>query len=494
MFALRISMPLLIAMVFVVLTAWSAMSGQPNANARARAVVEAFTKKIRPLDIAANYAWWNANITGKDEHFQAKEEAQNRIDAVLSDPKDFAEVKAIKEAGKIDDKILSRAIDMIYLAYLEKQVDPELLKKMTALANAVEKKFSNFRATLDGKEMDDKAVRHVLKTSGSSAQRQAVYEASKEVGKVVEPELLQLVKLRNEAARKLKFKNYHELQLYLNEQDGKELIALFDKLDDLTREPFKAAKAEIDAKLALACGIKPADLMPWHYHDPFFQEAPNVFSANLDAIYANQDLVRLCREFYRGIDLPIDRVIEKTGDFAPHKGKNPHAFCIDLTRDGSDVRVLANVAQDEYWMATLLHEFGHSVYSSINIPEKLPYVLRMESHILTTEGVAMMFERLSKQRAWLEKMGVKVDDPKSFDETASKILRAPAAHLLALVPGDAALREEHVRESRPGSQQAMVGHGREAISCCCGRRDAAPRTTAARSTSSAPRSITTITC
>jgi peptidyl-dipeptidase A len=362
-------------------------------------------------------------MTGKDEHYQAKEEAQNKIDAVLSNPKEFAEVKAIKEAGNIEDKNAARAIDLIYLAYLEKQVDTELLKKMTALSNAIEKKFNTFRAVVDGKEMDDKEVRKVLKTSKISERRQAVYEASKEVGKVVQPELLQLVKLRNEAARKLGFKNYHDLQLYLNEQDGKELVQLFDRLDEMTRGPFQAAKAEIDAKLAADCKVKINELMPWHYHDPFFQEAPNVFSANLDSIYAKQDLIQLCRDFYKSIDLPIDRVIERTGDFAPKKGKNPHAFCIDLTRDGTDVRVLANVAPDEYWMATLLHEFGHSVYSSINIPEKLPYVLRMESHILTTEGVAMMFERLSKRRAWLEKMGVKVDDAKSFDETATKILR-----------------------------------------------------------------------
>jgi peptidyl-dipeptidase A len=71
----------------------------------------------------------------------------------------------------------------------------------------------------------------------------------------------------------------------------------------------------------------------------------------------------------------------------------------------------------------MLHEFGHSVYSSINIPPKLPYVLRMESHILTTEGVAMMFEKFSKRRPWLEKMGVKVEDGAAFDEAAARSLR-----------------------------------------------------------------------
>ena len=40
----------------------------------------------------------------------------------------------------------------------------------------------------------------------------------------------------------------------------------------------------------------------------------------------------------------------------------------------------------------------------------MPYVLRTEAHILTTEGVAMMFERFSKSGDWLEEMGVDVPD------------------------------------------------------------------------------------
>ena len=54
---------------------------------------------------------------------------------------------------------------MLYLQYLEKQVDPELLKKITAKANAVEKAFNVFRAKVDGKEMTDSEVRKVLKES-----------------------------------------------------------------------------------------------------------------------------------------------------------------------------------------------------------------------------------------------------------------------------------------------------------------------------------------
>ena len=61
-----------------------------------------------------------------------------------------------------------------------------------------------------------------------------------------------------------------------------------------------------------------------------------------------------------------------SSDLYEKKGKSPHAFCTDIDREG-DVRVLANIVPNEYWMGTMLHELGHSVYSSKNIPQALPY-------------------------------------------------------------------------------------------------------------------------
>ena len=54
-------------------------------------------------------------------------------------------------------------------------------------------------------------------------------------------------------------------------------------------------------------------------------------------------------------------------DLYEKTGKSPHAFCTDIDREG-DVRVLANIVPNEYWMGTMLHELGHAVYSSKNIP------------------------------------------------------------------------------------------------------------------------------
>src|SRR5206468_5671671 len=106
----------------------------------------------------------------------------------------------------------------------------------------------------------DSKVRAILKDSKDSSQRQKAWEASKEVGKVVEADLKELVKLRNEAATKLGFKNFHVMMLTLNEQDGAELIKLFDDLDALTKKPFTDAKTEIDTRLAKNCGVKVEEL------------------------------------------------------------------------------------------------------------------------------------------------------------------------------------------------------------------------------------------
>ena len=421
---MRPAFPFGVLAVAGLLSSAAPSSADPATTERAKAFLTAHTAKLRPLEVAAGKAWWDANTTGKDEDFQRKEEAQNKIDAALSDKAAFAEVKTLKEAkdkGAVDDKVLARAVEVMYLQYLEKQVEAELLKKITAKANAVEQKFNVFRAKVGGKELADSEVRKILKKSEDSKLRREAWEAGKRVGADVEADLRELVKLRNGAATQLGFKNYHALMLFLNEQNGDDLIKLFDDLDALTRDPFLAAKADIDTRLAKRYGIAVAELMPWHYHDPFFQESPAVFETDLDAPYAKADILKLCASFYAGIGLPIDDVIARS-DLYEKKGKSPHAFCTDIDREG-DVRVLANVVPNEYWAGTMLHELGHAVYSSKNIPQSLPYVLRGEAHILCTEGVAMQFERFSKTRAWLERMGVKLDDPVAFEATAKKVQR-----------------------------------------------------------------------
>lgn len=395
------------------------LAAEPN-DERAEKFIAEHLRTIKPLVIEVGKRWWIANTSGRDEDFERKQQIETELDLALADKDRFAELKAIR-AGQLSDPLVARQIEVLYLEYLGKQVDPALLEKMVAKGNAVEQAFNVFRPTVDGEELTDNDVRQVMRRSTDSARRRAVWEASKRVGGVVEADLRALVEQRNEAARKLGFKNYHAMQLSLAEQSQEQVLKLFDELDELTREPFAQAKADIDGRLAAMLSIPVDELQPWHYHDPFFQESPAVFDADLDAVYADVDILKLCREFYAGIGLPVDDVIARS-DLFERKGKSPHAFCTDIDREG-DVRVLANITPSEQWMGTMLHELGHAVYSSKNIPRELPWLLRTDAHILCTEGVAMQFERFSKSADWLASMGVNVPDPRRFNEIGAKLRR-----------------------------------------------------------------------
>lgn len=385
----------------------------------ARKLIAHWQEQIRPLEIAVNRAWWQANISGRDEDFQAKMDAENRLNQALADRAYFRRVAPLR--GKTGDRLLDRQLEVIYLACLPRQVDPQLLQEMTALQNRIEQAFNVYRARVGDRVYTDSQVRDILAHSRDPALRRAVWEASKAVGKVVEQDLLRLVRLRNRAARQLGFRNYHHLELAVQEHQPEELFALFDRLDRLTADLFVRVKGEMDRRLARMYGISVQELRPWHYHDPFFQEAPAVYEVDLDAPLRNVDIIDLCRRFYAGIGLPVDDVLQRS-DLFEKPGKSPHAFCTDIDRQG-DVRVLANVVPNHYWLSTLLHELGHAVYSSKYIPESIPYLLRSEAHILTTEGVAMMFERLGKSARWLQGMGVALEDPDGYEQAAARMRR-----------------------------------------------------------------------
>jgi peptidyl-dipeptidase A len=234
-------------------------------------------------------------------------------------------------------------------------------------------------------------------------------------------DLWQLVKLRNQAARKLGFANYHVMQLTLAEQDQQQLFKLFDELDRLTRGPYHAAKAEWDGLLASNYGLTVPQLRPWHYQDPFFQEAPDALGDLPKSVYAGLDSVRITRDFYQGIGLPVDQVLARS-DLYEKPGKNPHAFCTDIDRAG-DVRVLANVVPGREWLGTMLHELGHAVYSE-NVGGELPYVLHTDAHPLCTEGIAMMFERYNYDAAWLQAYGAQIPKPAQFQAAAARWQRS----------------------------------------------------------------------
>ena len=73
-------------------------------------------------------------------------------------------------------------------------------------------------------------------------------------------------------------------------------------------------------------------------------------------------------------------------------------------------------------MGTTLHELGHAVYD-LGVSRDLPWTIRQPSHTLTTEAIAMLFGRLSRDASWMRSAGL-------VDRDRAEALGAPAAREL----------------------------------------------------------------
>jgi peptidyl-dipeptidase A len=380
----------------------------PHANEkRLTGFILDHVSRIEPLTTKANLAYWDASTTGKSEDYEKLRGLQLKIRQIYSDPHDFAMLKEIRDSGVITDPTLARQLDKLYYAYLTNQVPPDLLKELVDLDAKVQEKYNTFRGDIDGKKVTMSDIYTIMTAEKDVRTRQLAWRASRQVGDVIIADLIQLVKLRNQAARKVGFDNYHTMMIVTGEQSIEELDNIFNQLDKLTAKPFAEMKKELDAILAKSYGIAPKDLMPWHYHDPFFQRTPLVYDLDLDLYYKNKDVKKLAEDFYAGVGLPVDDILARSDLYDRQgspaaAGKYPHAFSHDVDRRG-DVRVLCNLQNTERWMETILHELGHAVYSKYHDRDE-PWLLREPAHSFTTEAIAVFFGRLSRNAAWMQKM------------------------------------------------------------------------------------------
>lgn len=388
---------LLPALAFAMLV-WGCNGSNDKA---ARRFINEHVAKIRSLQKDANLAYWEAAISGQGTAYDRYSQLELQVRQIYSDQEDFTFLKKMTEQGGLTDPLLARQIEVLYYSYLENQMAPDLLQQITVLGAEVEKKFSTFRGSIGPRKVTANEIDEILKKESKSQVRREAWLASKQVGPVVAADLIALVKLRNEAAQKLGFKNFHAMSLATSEQDEKELDAIFAELYQLSEGPFTRIKAELDEELARRYKVAVTDLQPWHYHDPFFQESPMLQAVDLDKYYQGKDVKKLAADFFAGIDLPVETILMRS-DLYEKEGKNPHAFCTDIDREG-DVRILCNLQNNERWMETILHELGHGVYDKYQ-DMHLPYLLRQPAHTFTTEAIAMFFGRLSRNPAWMQSM------------------------------------------------------------------------------------------
>ncbi|CEH31806.1 M2 family metallopeptidase [Aneurinibacillus migulanus] len=374
-------------------------------------------KQVESLYKASSEAYWQATTTGEEKYEQQYIGYRQDLIRLFSNKEDYAILKEwLANETLQKDLLLYRQLVLLEHEYIPNQPDADLLSDIVQKESEIEGEFTRFRVSLDGQTVSDNEIQDILQNETDSTIRRKAWEASKQIGCQVAERVIELVKLRNRAAQEAGFKNYYAMSLHLQELDGRDLFSILAKLEKETTEPFRRAKRKLDGQLARTFKISTNEVMPWHYADPFFQEAPPPENVQLDPYFKEKNIIEITKHFFADIGLDVEDILQRS-DLFERPNKNQHAYCIDIDHSG-DVRVLANIRDNEWWMSTMLHELGHGVYDKY-IDRTLPYLLRTPAHTLTTEAIAMFMGRLTKNPEWLT---LYADVPKQEAERLGKEL------------------------------------------------------------------------
>jgi peptidyl-dipeptidase A len=369
-------------------------------EAAVQAFVAEHVARVAPLIREQAHANWEAATTGSKEASARVAEVRAELLRIYASADDLARLRAWEAAGAVGDPRLARQLRLLVLAYERGQQDEATIQAITALERELRDLFNTFRGTFRGRQVSDNELEAVLRTEREAETLRAAWEASKQIGAQAAPKVRELARVRNAAARAQGDPDYFIRSLRLAEIPPDRLEEILLGLARLTEEPFRQAKDLLDRDLAAHYGIGVDELRPWHYQDPFFQRPPAIGpAADLDAWFADKDLVALTVRTYDGLGLEIRDLVARS-DLFGRPGKNQHAFCTHIDRLTGDIRVLCNVEPNHRWATTLLHEFGHAVYNQ-GLGRDLPFLLRTAAHAITTEAVAMLLGRLTLDPEWL---------------------------------------------------------------------------------------------
>lgn len=362
--------------------------------------LDLFIPKVQQKSKQVNQASWILETTGSKDAASLKADLETELNLLFNDKNTFDKLMAWDKDPTLTDPLLKRQLNVLIRTFKPNLIPKELIQKIAQEEANISQLYSNFRPQINGKALSENDIREILKKETNVHVRKETWEASKQIGKVLAPHILKLVRLRNEAAKTLGYQNYFSMQLELQEVDEKWLFDTLDSLAEKSESAYSIALDEINTHASNKYKTSKESIGPWAWSEPFCQEDP-LDSKELDGLAQGIDIIEVCREFYEAMHLEVQAILDRSDNFE-RPGKNQHAFCTHIDREG-DVRTLNNVKPTLKWLETVLHELGHAVYE-LGYSRELPWLLKRPPHMLSTEAMALLAGRQAYRAKSLEQL------------------------------------------------------------------------------------------
>lgn len=411
--------------VFLILALLMIVQGCFNQKKQAESILRHYLD--RHTGLISNYykeislAWWNASVSGQESDYKKlidmelnfNRSTQSGLDDfnpdhfstitknVFSSEEDFELLQKLKNSGLITDTLLYRQLIYLYHTFRGSQIEAKKYKKFLESEVKLSHAASSLKLEIDGKVYGPWKIDSIRQNTTDSSVLEKIARAYQQNGKLIAPEIINLVKERNKIAAKFGFPDYYHLLLEERDQSPEKIKSLVTEIELKTRTWFFEVKEVIDKKLAKQFGISVQELHSWHYTSVRNSYLPQSFIQTLDSVMSQTDPVKRASDFFEGIGLPIQNEIEKS---ELKKGNTNATIVIDFN---SDIRMVGKIPNSFDGLCKIMHEGGHVVHYK-NISEDVPYLLKGPS-LFIAEGIACYFGNMTFDTFWL-------NDEVSLDE------------------------------------------------------------------------------
>lgn len=357
--------------------------------------LETFIPQVAAKSKQLNQAVWILETTGSIDAADLKASLNIELRLLFSCRQTYEKLLLWNEDLKLEDPLLKRQLNILIRTFTQNMLPPHLIAEISQKEAALCYTYTNFRPFIDGKPLSENEIKEVLKQEEEVEKRKKAWEASKEIGEVLAPQILELVRLRNQAAQSLGYSDYFQMELALQEVDPMWLSKTFEAFYRQTEKGYAETVERIEAEQCSRFKVNKEELGPWAWSDPFAQEDP-IGTHLLDELVSRVDICEASKQFYLEMGCDVSPIFQKS-DMYERAGKNQHAFCLHLDRSG-DIRTLNNVKPTLKWLEVVLHEYGHAIYD-LGYASNLPWLLKEPPHMILTEAMAL----LAGRQAYLSK-------------------------------------------------------------------------------------------
>lgn len=394
-----------------------------NPQEDAQKFIDGYTTEYVKLYTNTSEAQWKSNIEikqGDSTNSLAAQKADEAMAAFTGSKENIEQARKFMELKDKLTEIQVKQLELIlYAAANNPQTIADVVKARIKAENGQTQKLYGYQYMLGDKKISTNYIDSILKAENNINNRQAAWEASKEIGKTLKGGLVNLRNLRNQTVQALGYHDYFTYQVSDYGMKADEMMATMDglmkDLMPLYRELHTWMRYELAKKYhsATVPDYLPAHWLPNRWGQDW-SSAVTVKGIDLDKVLGQKSpewIVKEGEKLYTSIGFPpLPQTFWERSSLYPYPAdsnvkKNNHASAWHLDLD-KDVRSLMSVEPNSEWFETANHELGHIYYYITYTNKDVPPLLRGGANRAYHEAIGTMMGLAAMQKPYLAGRGL----------------------------------------------------------------------------------------